>query len=216
MRCSLPPKHCHIHATCIKRGAFRRIALAFQKDSMGTHRLLLTIVLACSAVTLAEGQQSIEDLPQAMQVLRESATSKTEFTLDHSMLVLASKLDSDNQDLLRVIAGIGGVSVHRYRFAQPWAYDLDVLRLVKDEFSAGGWMQLVNKHDRSGAPGVTDLWVAWQDEAISDVAILIARSTEVDFVVVSGSISPLDLSHLGGHFGIPKIEGGVRVPVQHR
>ena len=183
---------------------------------MGIHRLLSAMLIACSAITSAEAQQSIEDLPQAMQTLRESAASKTEFTLDHSMLVLASKLDSSNQDLLRVIAGVSGVSVHRYRFAEPWDYDLDALRSVKDEFSAGGWMQLLNKHDRNGAPGVTDLWVAWQDEAISDVAILIARSTEVDFVIVSGSISPLDLSHLGGHFGIPKIEGGVRVPAAHR
>jgi len=183
---------------------------------MGTHRLLLTILVICSVIPVAQGQQSIEELPQSIEVLRDSAASKTEFTLDHSMLVLASKLDSGNQDLLRVIAGVSGVSVHRYRFAEPWAYDLDALRSVKEEFSAGGWMQLVNKHDRNGAPGVTDLWVAWQDEAISDVAILIARSTEVDFVVVSGSISPLDLSHLGGHFGIPRIEGGVRVPIQPR
>ena len=199
-------------ATRIRTETFERIWVRFQKDSMGTYRLLLTVLLACSAITVAEGQQSIEELPQAIEVLRESAASKTEFTLDHSMLVFASKLDSGNQDLLRVVAGVSGVSVHRFRFVEPWGYDLDALHLVKDEFSAGGWMQLVNKHDRNGAPGVTDLWVAWQDEAISDVAILIARSTEVDFVVVSGSISPLDLSHLGGHFGIPKIEGGVRVP----
>jgi hypothetical protein len=44
------------------------------------------------------------------------------------------------------------------------------------------------------------------------VAILVAKSNEVDFIVVSGSVSPMDLSHLGGHFGIPKIEGGVTVP----
>jgi len=31
-------------------------------------------------------------------------------------------------------------------------------------------------------------------------------------VEVSGSISPLDLMHLAGHFGIPRIEGGVVVP----
>src|SRR5215469_16669246 len=170
-------------ATRITKEACKRIRVRGQKDSMGTQRLLLTILIACSAITVAEAQQSVEDLPEAMQVLRESAASKTEFTLDHSMLVLASKLDSGNQDLLRVIAGINGVSVHRYRFAEPWGYDL---------------------------------WVHWHNEAISNVAIRIARSNEVDFFEVSGSISPLDLSHLGGHFGIPKIEGGVRVPVpQH-
>jgi len=58
---------------------------------------------------------------------------------------------------------------------------------------------------------VSDLWVRWENNAISNVAILLARSNEVKFVVVSGSISPVDLSHLGGHFGIPKIEGGVVV-----
>jgi hypothetical protein len=34
----------------------------------------------------------------------------------------------------------------------------------------------------------------------------------VNFVSISGSISPADLSHLSGHFGIPQIEGGVKVP----
>jgi hypothetical protein len=183
---------------------------------MSIHRFFISAFFVCCAMTFANGQRGSEEMPQAVEVLRQSATSKTEFTLDHSMLVLASKLDSGNQDLLRVIAGVSGLSVHRYRFAEPWAYDLDALRTVKDEYSAAGWMQLVNKHDQNGVPGVTDLWIHWQNEAISNFAILIARSTEVDFIEVSGSISPLDLSHLGGHFGIPKIEGGVRMPTQHR
>jgi hypothetical protein len=41
---------------------------------------------------------------------------------------------------------------------------------------------------------------------------LLARSNEVNLIIVTGSISPLDLTHLGGPFGIPKIEGGVVVP----
>ena len=184
---------------------------------MSIHRFFVVAALVFfSTINFANAQQGVEDIPQEFETLRQSASSKTEFTLDHSMLVLASKLDSGNPDLLRVIAGVNGLSVHRYRFTEPWAYDLDVLRTVKDELNASGWMQLVNKHDRNGVPGVTDLWVHWQDEAISNVAILIARSMEVDFIEVSGSISPLDLSHLGGHFGIPKIEGGIRVPSQHR
>ena len=182
---------------------------------MRTSHVLVVALLAGSWVRSVAAQESHDEIPQAVQVLRQSATSKTEFTLNHSMLILASKLDSENEDLVRVIAGLRGVSVHRYRFSGPWAYDLDALRTVKDEYNNAGWMQLVNKHGTNGVPGVTDLWVHWEHEAISDVAILVARSTEVDFIEVSGSISPLDLSHLGGHLGIPKIEGGVRVPAQH-
>ena len=181
---------------------------------MRVFRSLIVLFIACSAGVLAKAQQGNAGTPQAVDTLRQGATSKTEFTLDHSMLILASKLDSGNEDLLRVIAGISGVSVHRFRFSAPWAYDLDALRVVKDEYQAAGWMQLVNKHDKNGLPGVTDLWVHWQNDAISNIAILVARSTEVDFFEVSGSISPLDLSHLGGHFGIPKVEGGVRVPTR--
>jgi hypothetical protein len=183
---------------------------------MRISHFLVVALIACSGVRSLAAQENHDELPQAVAVLRQSATSKTEFTLNRSMLVLASKLDSENEDLVRVIAGLSGVSVHRYRFSGPWAYDLDALRTVKDEYNNAGWMQLVNKHDTNGVPGVTDLWVHWEHEAISNVAILVARSTEVDFIEVSGSISPLDLSHLGGHLGIPKIEGGVRVPAQHQ
>jgi hypothetical protein len=183
---------------------------------MSIPRLLTLIPLLLSTMISVSAQQRTDENPQGVEVLRQSASSKTEFSLDHSMLILASKLDSNNVDLVRVIAGVSGVSVHRYRFAEPWTYDQNALRSIKDGYQDAGWMQLVNKHDKDGFPGATDLWVRWQNDVISNIAILVARSEEVTFVEITGSISPLDLSHLGGHFGIPKIEGGVRVPNQRR
>ena len=128
------------------------------------------------------------------------------------MLVFAAKLDPNNSDLQRVIAGVNGVSVHSYHFPRTWTYDSSALSLVKEEYQAAGWKQLMNKEDKDGGPGVTDVWVRLENNAISNVAFLQAKPQDVNLVVVSGSISPLDLSHLGGHFGIPKIEGGVVVP----
>lgn len=183
---------------------------------MGVSRFLIAGLFTLSALTFSSAQQRYDELPQGVEALRQSASSKTEFTLDHSMLVLTSKLDSGNPDLVRVVAGVSGVSVHRYRFPEPWAYDAEAVRSLKDQYHTAGWMQLVNKHDPDGMPGSTDLWIHWQDDVISEIAILVARSQEVTFVEVSGSISPLDLSHLGGHFGIPRMEAGVRVPNQHR
>lgn len=177
-------------------------------------RLLVTVLLTLFAATFA-GAQGVDEIPHGIEALRQSASSKTEFTLDHSMLVLASRLDSDNDDLLRVIAGVSGICVHRYRFSGPWSYDKNVVRSVTDQYTTSGWMQVVNKHDKDGLPGATDLWVHWQNDVISNIAILVARSQEVTFIEIAGSISPLDLSHLGGHFGIPKIGGGIRVPDPH-
>jgi hypothetical protein len=178
---------------------------------MKLSRIVFAALTAIFAVTLAQGQSHLS-IPQGIENLRQSASSKTEFTLDHSMLVFASKLDSENEDLRRVIAGVSAVSVHRYHFPGAWMYDPQALSSVKDEYRSAGWKQLMNNHDKDGGAGATDLWIRLENNAVSDIAILLARANEVDFFVVSGSISPMDLSHLGGHFGIPKIEGGVVVP----
>jgi len=175
------------------------------------HISLAVLLIVLSVAQLTQAQQPVW-IPQGLEVLRQSASSKTEFTLDHSMLVLASKLDKDNEDLRHVIAGISGLSVHAYHFPGPWMYDPAILGSVKGEYRQAGWMTLVDNHDKHGSPALTDLWVRMEHNAISNIAILVARANEVDLIVVSGSISPVELSHLGGHFGIPKIEGGVAVP----
>jgi hypothetical protein len=183
---------------------------------MRLSRIVFLVLISISAARLTEAQQQPGWIPQGIEALRQSASSKTEFTLDHSMLVFASKLDPDNDDLRRVIAGVSGVSVHRYHFPGAWMFDPAVLSSVKEDYRAAGWKQLVNNHEKDGGAGESDLWISLDNNAISNIAILIARSNEVNFIVVSGSISPLDLSHLGGHFGIPKIEGGVVVPNTER
>jgi hypothetical protein len=183
---------------------------------MRLSRITFLVLIALSVTQATEAQQSITSIPQALESLRQQASSKTEFTLDHSMLVFASKLDQDNEDLRRVIAGVSGVSVHSFHFPARWMYDPAALSSVKEEYHAAGWKQLVNNHEKYGDPGVTNVWIRFENNAVSNIAILVARATEVDLVAVSGSISPLDLTHLGGHFGIPKIEGGVVVPNSQR
>jgi hypothetical protein len=101
-------------------------------------------------------------------------------------------------------------------FRDLGSHDQGALISVIEEYRSAGWKQMINSHEKGEDPGATDLWVRIKNNAISNVAILFARSNEVNFIVVSGSISPLDLSHLGGHFGIPKIEAGVVVPNTER
>jgi hypothetical protein len=171
-----------------------------------------SILILLSTVSFAQAQVPGEVIPQGIEALRQTASSKTEFTLDHSMLVFASKIDSSDEDLRRVIAGVSGVSVHNYRFHDAWNYDPEALRSVTNEYHAAGWKQVVDDHEKGGRPGATNLWLHMENHAVSGVAVLVARANEVTLVEVSGAISPMDLVHLGGHFGIPKIEGGVMVP----
>lgn len=183
---------------------------------MRPFRFVLLTFIPLTLVALASAQNSIPGggatVPQGIDELRQSATSKTEFTLDHSMLVIASKVDPNNQDLRRVIAGVSGVSVHDFRYARPFLFDPQAIDEVREDYRRAGWMQLVNKYDKSGGAGATDVWVRFENSAISNIAILVAKMTEVDLVEVTGSLRPLDLAHLCGHFGIPRIEGGIEVP----
>lgn len=150
--------------------------------------------------------------PQGIEALGQNASSRTEFTLDHSMLVLASKMDQDDENLRRVIAGVNGVSVHSYHFARPGMYNPDLLISARQQYRAAGWKHMVSERDKNGGPAATDLWIRYEHNAISNIAVLFAGQNQINFIAVSGSISPIDLLHLAGHFGIPRIEGGTVVP----
>src|SRR5216684_2256894 len=181
---------------------------------MRLSRIDLLALLSTSA-SLAQAPQP-DWTPQGIEALGQNASSRTEFTLDHSMLVLASKVDQDDDNLRRVIAGVNGVSVHSYRFPRPGMYDPAVLGSLRQQYRAAGWKHMVGSHDKNGGPGATDLWVHFENNAVSSIAVLFAGESQLNFIAVSGSISPIDLLHLAGHFGIPKIEGGVVVPAPDR
>jgi len=190
------------------RSGHRTAILFMPRSLVKPSRVLFLSALLISA-SVAFSQTPQDWIPQALHSLGQNATSRTEFSLDHSMLVLASKLDQDDQDLRRVIAGVDGVSVHEFRFHGAATYDPEALNAVVQEYHAAGWKRLVNNHSKNGYPGETDLWLHFENNAVRKIAILHAGESQIDFVEVSGSISPLDLLHLAGHFGIPKIEGGV-------
>ena len=173
------------------------------------HVAFLALIMT-SAAALAQTPQ--DWVPRGIESLGQNASSRTEFTLDHSMLVLASKLDQDDEDLRRVIAGVDGVSVHSYRFPRPGMYDSEALNSVRQQFHAAGWKHMVSTHDKNGGSGATDLWVHFDNKTVRNVAVLLAGDKQLNLIAVSGSISPIDLFHLSGHFGIPKIEGGAVVP----
>jgi hypothetical protein len=168
-------------------------------------------VLLCGSAATAQTQAQ-NWFPQAIETLGQNASSRTEFTLDRSMLVLASKTDQDDDSLRRVIAGVDGVSVHHFRFAGAGVYDPQLLNAVRHEYSEAGWEHISKAHDKYGYPSGADLWVRLDHGAVRNIAVLFAGANQVSFISVSGSISPIDLLHLAGHFGIPKIEGGVVVP----
>jgi hypothetical protein len=182
-----------------------------------SHLLSVTAVLSASfliAQTQAPTQppQPPDWVPQAIADLEQTASSHSDFSFDHSMLVLASKIDQDDDSLRRVIAGVEGVSVHRLRFQNGAGYDSAILENARQQANAAGWEHLGGGHKKGDFPAGNDVWFRFENNAIRKVAFMTIGPDHINFVTISGSISPLDLLHLAGHFGIPPIEGGARIP----
>ena len=186
-----------------------RVLLAFV-ISMGASAAIAGSHAQSAPVSSAPPQAVQQNwFPMAIEGLGQNASSRTEFTLDHNMVVLASKADQGDDSLRRVIAGVDGISVHRFKFQGTGMYDPQVLNAVRHEYNEAGWQHISDAHDKYGYPSGTDLWIHLEQSTIRNIAFLISRPDQVAFVSVSGSISPVDLLHLAGHFGIPKIEGGL-------
>jgi hypothetical protein len=177
----------------------------------------LALIPILTAAGLGQSQPAAQTqpqdwIPQAIQDLRQAASSHTDFTFDHSMLVLAAKTDQDDDTMRRIVAGVDGVSVHRFRFQNGVSCDPEILNALRREYHAAGYEHLAGGHNKEGGPVGTDLWFHLENNAIRRMAFLVAGRDHINFVTVSGSISPLDLLHLAGHFGIPPIEGGIKIP----
>src|SRR5258708_38249788 len=128
---------------------------------MKLSRIVFAVLISTSAAlsqTQPPPPPQAGSIPQAIANLGQNASSRTEFSLDHSMLVFASKLDQDDQDLRRVIAVVDGVSAHEFRFRGPAGYDSTALDALRAEYHAAGWKHMVGAHDKNGGPGATDLW----------------------------------------------------------
>jgi hypothetical protein len=164
------------------------------------------------------GAQEAPLVPPGMDALAAHATFHTDFTFDKSMLEAASQLMPDEDR--PVIAKLRSITVDSYRYSSPGMYDAAALDAVRKGYSGHGWNHLVTKQTQPAAataetmgatgtfdPTRTDVWVRMAHGNVEGVVLLVANGRNVNLVLVDGMISPLDLLHLRGHFGIPRFSG---------
>jgi hypothetical protein len=156
---------------------------------------------------------SLNWIPQGMEILGRTAAFHTDFTFDRSMLQLASGIWEGPGDpgLADAVSRLDGISVHSYHYAAPDMYDPRLLDAVRRQYSALGWQHLVTAHSRS-SDGATDLWISFRHMRATGAVVLFQSPTNLNLIAFSGNLSPLDLLHLRGHFGIPRFSGDHFVP----
>jgi hypothetical protein len=157
---------------------------------------------------IAHAQQDDYWIPRNMDAVSQRASFRTDFTFDRTMLALANNFIED-EDTRRVVAKLNGISVHCYKFSLPGLYDPGSLEAVRQQYHDHGWKHLVtahSTHDPSNL-GRTDVWIRFEHANVEGAVVMLASPTNINLIAINGTISPLDLMHLRGHFGIPKFAG---------
>lgn len=147
--------------------------------------------------------------PPALGYLAEQAAVKNSFTLDRNMLhAAASTLAENDEPAKQAIGHLDGLSVHMLKFGDLGVPDENAVNSIRDAYHLRGWKHVVTSTNRGGPVhnGNTDVWVVMDGVNVRGAVILAETPRSVTLVTVAGDLSPIDLLHLRGKFGIPKFD----------
>ena|ERR1700735_624787 len=173
---------------------------------------LSAVLLVVPLVGVAQEPAGVHE---ALRNLTSERTNHTSFTFDHDMLETATGFLNDGEG---PPMQLNSITVENYRYHEPAFYIPENMHALVDSFNAAGWKHLV---DRNVSPReattpqkpLTDLWLHFTGADIDNVLVLIRGTRQMSVIQVSGQLRPLDLVHLSGHFGIPKVDpNAVMVP----
>jgi hypothetical protein len=152
----------------------------------------------------------LEWVPPALLDLQAQAAVKESFTLDRAMLGAAADVMNDRDPEVRQsINKLDGVSVHLLRFGPNRFFDPAEVDAVRDAYHLRGWKHLVTSTDRGGPVHneTADVWVVMDGVNVRGAVVMAETPQSLTLVTVAGTLSPIDLLHLRGHFGIPRFDG---------
>lgn len=181
--------------------------------------LLLTVSFAAGSYCRAQPAPPQPVITQRLEALTDQPATHTGFTFDRSMMQIAQDLlQSNGMDAGHAAAAITGVTFDTYHYAAPAFYEPEAMAALKQVYDRAGWKHLVdargNRGDQAEPSGmITDLWLHYNGGQINALTVLTRSSREMSVVQLTGSLRPLDLLHLSGHFGIPRVDpNAVMVP----
>ena len=161
----------------------------------------------------------LEWVPPALAQLSAQAAMKENFTLDRTMLGIAAGLVPDSDAPARqAINKLDGVSVHTMRFGEGGIPDEGAVAAIRAAYHLRGWKHVVTTSGQGSAVknGTTDVWFVLDGMNVKGAVVLAETPKSLTLVTVAGNLSPVDLMHLRGHFGIPRLDSNdfQNAPVQ--
>jgi len=162
------------------------------------------------------------DTTHAFGALADQPATHSGVTFDRNMMQVAQTLlEANGLEARRAAVALTGISVDNYHYAKPAFYTPEAMSALLAEYKAAGWKHLVNANQTAANTAqpehpVTDLWLHFTGADIDAVTVLTRAPRTMNVIRITGDLRPLDLLHLGGHFGIPKVDpNAVMVPDGH-
>jgi hypothetical protein len=163
------------------------------------------------------GPVILEWVPPALMKLSAQAVANESFTLDRTMLAAAAGMLPDSDaDVKQAVAKLDGVSVHILRFAADGQADPEQIEAIREAYHLRGWKHVL-RTSSAGGPELnetTDVWLVLDGANVRGGVVLVETPKSLTLATVAGNLSPVDLLHLRGHFGIPRFEGDQLGPAQ--
>jgi hypothetical protein len=179
----------------------------------------LTALLLCTALAAPLCAQAAAptapapaNLNQALSTLADQPATHTGFVFDRSTLQLAQNLlESNGMDPHRAAVALSSISVDSYHYPQPAFYTPEAMAALLATYHAAGWKHLANVNQNPANTAqpknvVTDLWLHFTGGDIDGVTVLSRGQRNMDVIQLQCDLKPLDLVHLSGHFGIPRVD----------
>jgi len=148
--------------------------------------------------------------PPALAQLAALAAVKSSFTLDRNMLAMAAGVVPGSDPQTRqAMAKIDGVSVHLLRFGDAGIPNESEVDAIRRAYHLRGWKHLVTTTDAGGPlhNDMTDVWLVFDGANVRGAVVLVESPRSLTLATMAGNLSPIDLLHLRGHFGIPRFDG---------
>lgn len=155
------------------------------------------------------GPVVLDWVPPAMAQLSTVASMKESFTFDRTMLAAAAGLLADDDQARQTINKLDGISVRLLRFPDDRFIDEQQVATIRDAYHLRGWKHLVTTTNAGGPvrDETTDVWLVMDGVNVRGAVVLAETPKSLTLVTVAGNLSPVDLLHLRGHFGIPRFDG---------
>ena len=155
------------------------------------------------------GPDILEWTPAALTQLGTQTLANESFTFDRMMLAAAAGfLPDTDAEVKQAVAKLDGLSVHMLRFAAPGTVDPAQVEAIREAYHQRGWKHIMSSSSL-GDPahgGITDVWLLLDGVNIRGAAVMVESPKSLTLATMAGNLSPLDLLHLRGHFGIPRFD----------